>query len=83
MSYDLRRLRLHGLIGRRPHTNRYDITDLGLQVALWYTRTHNRLVAPVLADITSDQPTPIRSAYDQLCRAIDDHAHHAGLHPAA
>jgi hypothetical protein len=83
MTYDLRRLRLHGLITRRPHSNRYDITDLGLQVALWYTRTHNRLVKPVLADLTTDQPTPIRRAYHQLCRTIDDHAQHAGLLPAA
>ena len=30
MTYDLRRLRLHGLIERIPHTFRYRVTDPGL-----------------------------------------------------
>jgi len=34
MTYDLRRLRAHGLITRIPHTRRYQITDTGLQQAL-------------------------------------------------
>jgi hypothetical protein len=34
MTYDLRRLRVHGLIQRIPHTRRYRVTDLGLQQAL-------------------------------------------------
>ena len=29
MTYDLRRLRLHGLIERIPHTRRYTVTDIG------------------------------------------------------
>ena len=29
MSYDLRRLRLHGLIERIPHTHRYQVTEMG------------------------------------------------------
>ncbi len=33
MSYDLRRLRLHGLIERIPHSHRYEPTPLGLRVA--------------------------------------------------
>ena len=35
MSYDLRRLRLKGLLQRLPHTTRYLGTPLGLHVALW------------------------------------------------
>jgi DNA-binding PadR family transcriptional regulator len=38
MSYELRRLRLHGLIERVPKTHRYRLTNLGLQTALFYTR---------------------------------------------
>jgi hypothetical protein len=29
MTYDLRRLRLHGLIARLPHTHRYEVTAQG------------------------------------------------------
>ena len=39
MSYDLRRLRLHGLVERIPHANRYRLTPDGLRVAIFYTQT--------------------------------------------
>ena len=38
MTYQLRRLRLHGLIVRRPGTHRYDVTSRGLRIALFFTR---------------------------------------------
>src|SRR5215469_11052960 len=38
MSYQLRRLRLHGLIERIPKTHRYRLTSFGLRVALFCTR---------------------------------------------
>src|SRR5215475_10850931 len=41
VTYRLRRLRLHGMIERRPHTNRYHVTDLGWRVALFFSRTYN------------------------------------------
>ena len=34
MTYDLRRLRLHGLIERIPRTHRYQVTDFGLNAAV-------------------------------------------------
>src|SRR5205823_15015936 len=37
MTYDLRRLREHGLIARIPHTRRYEATDTGLHEALLFT----------------------------------------------
>ena len=43
MSYHLRRLRLHGLIERVPHTLRYEVTDFGLRAALFLTRAHRRV----------------------------------------
>lgn len=49
MSYDLRRLRLHGLIQRLPRTNTYVLTPKGLRVALFYTKVHARLLRPLLA----------------------------------
>jgi len=35
MTYDLRRLRLHSLIERVPHTHRYRVTDTGLHTAMF------------------------------------------------
>ena len=42
ITYDLRRLRLHGLIERIPKTHRYRITAKGLRIAIFYTRLYNR-----------------------------------------
>jgi ABC-type transport system involved in cytochrome bd biosynthesis fused ATPase/permease subunit len=47
MSYDLARLRLNGLIQRRPRTNTYDLTPDGQRVALFYTKVHSRLLRRV------------------------------------
>lgn len=46
MTYDLRRLRLHGLIRRIPRTHRYELTASGLRHALFLTRAHDRLLRP-------------------------------------
>jgi len=48
MTYDLRRLRLHGLIDRAPATHRYHVTQRGFRVALFFTRTYTRLLRPGL-----------------------------------
>lgn len=67
MSYDLRRLRLHGLIERIPMTHRYDLTDLGLQTALAYTLAHDRVLRPGLAELADPQlPSDLRRAYDRF-----------------
>lgn len=59
MTYDLRRLRLHGLIERIPHTNTYALTPAGIRVAVFYTKLDRRLLHPLLA---SDRPPgPSRS----------------------
>ena len=53
MTYDLRRLRLAGLIRRIEHTNRYVLTPDGIKLAVFYTKLHNRLLRPLMA---ADQP---------------------------
>jgi predicted MarR family transcription regulator len=53
MTYDLRRLRLAGLIQRIERTHRYVLTPDGVKVAVFYTKLHNRLLRPLLA---ADQP---------------------------
>ena len=37
-TYQLRRLRLHGLIERIENTRRYHVTQRGYRNALWFTR---------------------------------------------
>jgi hypothetical protein len=52
MTYDLRRLRLHGLIARRPHTHRYQLTEDGVRTAIFVTRAYNRVLRPGFAELT-------------------------------
>ena len=52
ITYDLRRLRLHGLIERIPSTRRYRITAKGLRTAIFYTRLYNRSLRTGLAIIS-------------------------------
>lgn len=51
ITYQLRRLRLHGMIERLPNSHRYRVTDIGWRTALFYTRTYNRLLRPGLAAV--------------------------------
>jgi len=46
MTYDLRRLRLHGLIERIPHTNSYVLTSDGQRVAVFYTKLSRQAPRP-------------------------------------
>ena len=48
-TYDLRRLRLSGLIERILRTRRYRVTEDGLRTALCYHRTHARVMRPAIA----------------------------------
>jgi hypothetical protein len=52
ITYDLRRLRLHGLIERIPKTHRYRITIKGLRTAIFYTRLYNRSLRTGMAVIS-------------------------------
>jgi hypothetical protein len=71
-TYDLRRLRVHSLIQRIPHTNRYQVTDPGLRHALFLTRIHTRLLRTGLAEIHGPPvPTKLRSAAHAYETAIN------------
>ena len=59
MSYDLRRLRAHGLITRIPRSHRYRLTETGLHHAMLLTHIQTRLLLPGLAQLTDpDPPAP-------------------------
>jgi hypothetical protein len=81
ITYDLRRLRLHGLIERIPRTFRYRVTGTGLPTAMLLTRAHNRIFRAGLAELTDPSPpipTQLRTA-DRACQAaIDALIHNAG-----
>ena len=74
MTYDLRRLRLHGLIHHIPKSHRYEVTASGLRIALFFTRTYARLLRPKLAQIMPVGPpgdSALRTAFDRLQVEID------------
>lgn len=63
MTYDLRRLRLHGLIERLPKSHRYRLTTRGRRVAIFFNRVYTRLLRPQLAVLSPDAtPGPSRLA---------------------
>jgi hypothetical protein len=70
-TYDLRRLRVHGLIQRRPRTRRYDVTDQGLAQALFITRARDRFLQTGLAQLAEPGPNPPKTAHRNYQRAID------------
>ncbi len=82
MSYDLRRLRLHGLIQRRPHSNTYDLTNDGIRVVVFYTKLQNRLLRPLLEADKPPAKIEIRRALKTLDAAANDYIHAARLAPA-
>jgi hypothetical protein len=83
MTYDLRRLRLHGLIERLPHSHTYVLTPEGLRVALFYTKVHDRLFQPLLAADHPPAPPDLRQALRVLDRAIATYVTNARIGVAA
>jgi hypothetical protein len=82
ITYDLRRLRTHGLITRVPGTHRYRITDTGLHHAMLLTHIHTRLLHPGLAQLTDpNPPTPsrLRTAAHNYQRTLDQLTQEAGF----
>lgn len=75
MTYDLRRLRLRGLIDRIPKKNRYLPTSLGRRVAFFFTKTYSRILRPALARTgpSPTQPTtdPLATTWRRLESQID------------
>ncbi len=83
MTYDLRRLRLAGLVRRIEHTNRYVLTPDGIKVAVFYTKLHNRLLRPLLAADQPQAPPELRAALRAIDQHIDTYITRARLSRAA
>jgi integrase len=76
VSYDLRRLRLHGFIERLRGTHRYQLTEAGLKTALFYSRAYQRLLRPELSSLHAP-PLPecsdLAKAYHAFQRQLTDY----------
>ena len=83
MSYDLRRLRLHGLIERTPGTNTYTVTPEGIRVAVFYTKLHGRLLRPLLDAHQPPAPIELRRALGTIEHVLGDYIANARLGTAA
>ena len=84
MSYDLRRLRLHGLIERIEGTNTYRLTPEGARTVVFYTKVRDRLLGPLL-DAGHQPPAPpeLRRALTQIDRTLTGYINNARLDTAA
>ncbi len=82
-SYDLARLRRNGLITRRPHANTYDLTPDGLAFAVFYTKVHDRVLAPLFTARQPQAPAQLRAALLTIEHHIDERLAHSRLPAAA
>ena len=74
MTYDLRRLRLKGILYRPPGTHRYFITPYGWKVARLFSRLEGRVLRPAMAMFTANDavlPFPLRQSLDRVDAQMD------------
>jgi hypothetical protein len=82
ITYQLRRLRLHGFVERLPNSFRYRVTDFGWRAALFFTRAYNRILRPASAAAlpgVAAVPTPLKRAFDNIDVQITRWISHANL----
>ena len=82
MTYHLRRLRLHGIIERIPHTHRYRLTDFGLRTALFFTCTYDHLLRPGLGTVMpqlSNIDSSLRRSLDTVSREVNRWIQETGI----
>ena len=83
MTYDLRRLRLHGVIERLPHSNTYVVTPEGVRIAVFYTKLRRKLLEPLLDADRTPAPPELRRALTTIDHAVQDYVDHARVGKAA
>lgn len=85
MTYDLRRLRLHGLIERVPNSHRYIVTSKGIKIALFYTKVNSRILRGGLSQLFDGLDTQgerkLLLAMNKVETAIEEHIQCAKLAP--
>jgi len=78
-TYDLRRLRRHGLIARVPRSHKYRITSLGARIAMLYVRVYARGVRPAASLPTSAGSRRGPQAFERLDAALANFLQEARL----
>jgi hypothetical protein len=78
LTYDLRKLRAHGLLERHGRRYAYRLTEKGQKVALLFTLFRKRIYGPVAHSLFRHKPNPqhappskIEQAYYRVDRSID------------
>jgi len=85
MTYDLRRLRRKGLIRRIARSQRYELTSFGRRTAVFFTKTHVRIVNPSLAELDPHLPEdianqhPLARAWRAFEHALDQRIQQAAI----
>jgi hypothetical protein len=81
MTYDLRRLRLNGLLQRLEHSHTYVLTPDGQRLAIFYTKLHERLRRPLTAANQPQAPLALRQALATIDNHVNDYIARARLKP--
>ncbi len=77
-TYDLRRLKRKGLIVRISRAHHYQLTSLGRRVAVLFTKTYGRVLAPGLSKLDPRLPQdlaarcPLATAWRRFERNVDN-----------
>jgi hypothetical protein len=79
IRYDLRKLRLHGLIERIPHSHAYRFTTKGQKLSILLVQLRKRLYGPIAFGVLRHRPNPdhmpdsdFERAYHKVDSAIDE-----------
>ena len=71
MSYDLRRLQGHGLVKKIEGSHRYEVTEEGLQLAMFISQVERRVYQEGLSELCSDQSEgAVKRTFESFSRAV-------------
>ena len=84
MSYDLRRLRLKGLVARVAGTHTYFLTSYGRRVAYLMTKLQQRIfnLASLAVNAAADMPATLAKAFGEIDTELERLVANAHLAPA-
>jgi predicted MarR family transcription regulator len=82
MTYDLRRLPLHGLVERIPRTNTSLTAPDGPRATIFYAKVHDRVLGPLLSPDRAPAPLELRRAVTAIDHVVADYVAGARLQSA-
>ena len=75
VTYDLRKLRAHGVVEKLPRTNRYRLTEYGMKIAVAFTVMRKKIYGPLhysLFYYQVDSTMHTESKIERMYRRLDD-----------